>query len=243
VFEIRARESTESTNDDAFALLGQPGSAGVVVVADYQRAGRGRRGRTWVAPPGSSLLFTTILPETIATSALWAVPFWTALGVANGIESATGLRVALQWPNDLLLGERKCCGILCGSRIADEQAWVGCGTGVNVARPDDDAALAAVVPPPAFLSDAAPPVERRVVLDAILAAYDSSLAALAHPDEIARAWERRAALAGTPYRLLLDGTSEPFMGIARRLADDGSLVVDAAGGERRISLADARVMR
>ncbi len=243
MFEIRAREATASTNDDASELLGQPGSAGVVLVADYQRAGRGRRGRSWVAPPGSSLLFTTILPETIATDALWAVPFWTALGVANGIEAATGLRVALQWPNDLLLGERKCCGILCVSRIADERAWVGCGTGINVTRPANDAALAAVTPPPAFLSDNAPPVERRAVLDAILAAYAASLDAFAHPRAIARAWERRAGLAGTPYRLLLDGASEPFMAVARRLADDGSLVVDAAGGERRIALADARVMR
>jgi BirA family biotin operon repressor/biotin-[acetyl-CoA-carboxylase] ligase len=243
VFEIRASESTESTNDDALELLAQASNMGVVLLADYQRAGRGRRGRTWVAPPGSSLLFTTILPETVATDCLWAVPFWTALGVASGIEAATGVRVALQWPNDLLLGDRKCCGILCVSRIVGERARVGCGTGINVLRPEHDAGLAAVSPPPAFLSDVAPGSERRAVLNAILAAYETSLETLAHPHQIARAWERRAGLAGTPYRLLLDGTSEAFSAIARRLADDGSLVVDGAEGERRISLADARVMR
>ena len=205
MFEIRSMDVTESTNDDAARLLGEPDSAGLVLLADYQRAGRGRRARNWVAPPGSSLLFTAILPGPIATEALWAVPFWTALGVAAGIEASTGLRARLQWPNDLLLGTRKCCGILCISRIVAHRAWVACGTGINVLRPADDTALAAVVPPPAFLSDVAPSAEREPVLTAILAAYESSLAMLEDPLAVARAWERRAALDGTPYRLLVDG--------------------------------------
>ena len=138
-------------------------------------------------------------------SALWALPFWTALGVADGIEAATGLRVALQWPNDLLLERRKCCGILCISRVAGASAWAGCGVGINVVRPHDDSALAAIEPPPAFLSDFAPGAAREPVLDAILAAFAARLPELAEAQGVARAWERRAGLAGTPYRLLLDG--------------------------------------
>jgi BirA family biotin operon repressor/biotin-[acetyl-CoA-carboxylase] ligase len=243
VFDIRATDVTGSTNDDAAAILGTPGSAGAVILADYQRAGRGRRARSWLAPPGSSLLFTAILPEPIATAALWAVPFWTALAVAAGIEAAIGLRTGLQWPNDLLLGDRKCCGILCVSRIVAERAWVGCGTGINVRRPEGDEELANLVPPPAFLSDAAPQAERRPVLDAILAAYKSSLRSLERPRDVARDWERRAGLAGTRYRLHVDGEARPFDAVARRLGEDGSLVVDVPGGERSISLADARVVR
>lgn len=243
MFEIRSVDATGSTNDDAVALLGEPGSAGLVLLTDYQRAGRGRRARNWVAPPGSSLLFTAILPAQVATDALWAVPFWAALGVATGIEEALGIRVGLQWPNDLLHGGGKCCGILCISRVVVDRAWVGCGTGINVRRPQGDETLAAIVPPPAFLSDAAPAAARGPLLESILAAYERTLPMLESPLAIARAWERRAELDGTPYRLLLDGSTLPFDGIARRLADDGSLVVDAAGGERRVSLADARVIR
>ncbi len=243
MFEIRSTGATDSTNDDAANILGEPGSAGVVLLTDYQRRGRGRRARSWVAPPGSSLLFTAILPVKVATDALWAVPFWTSLGIAAGIETATGLRAGLQWPNDLLLGERKCCGILCISRISAERAWVGCGTGINVLRPATNGEFAALTPPPAFLSDAAPAVDRRTVLDAILAAYEDSLGLLERPLEVARAWEGRADLDGTPYRLLIDGETHAFVAIARRLADDGALVVEAATGERRINLADARVLR
>jgi len=243
VFQIRYYDQTDSTNDDAVPLLGLPESAGVALWADFQRQGHGRRARSWVAPPGSSLLVTAMLPRTVAAHALWAVPFWTALGVADGIEAATRLRVDLQWPNDLLLGGRKCCGILCVSRVVGERAWIGCGTGVNVVRPAGSAELAAVEPPPAFLSDQVPGVERRAVLEAILLSYERLLPELDRPDAIARAWERRSGLAGTRYRLLLDGERDSFEATALRLAADGSLVVERDGAERSIALADARVLR
>jgi BirA family biotin operon repressor/biotin-[acetyl-CoA-carboxylase] ligase len=163
--------------------------------------------------------------------------------VADGIEAATGIRVALQWPNDLLIDGRKCCGILCVSRVAGEGAWVGCGTGVNILRPADDAALEAIDPPPAFLSDRAPAVTRDAVLASILRAYETRLNDLADPNNIARDWEHRASLAGTPYRVQIDGEPAPFEAIARRLDDDGSLIVERDGRERRITLGDARVLR
>lgn len=244
VFDIRKRAQTASTNDDAAALLGMPEHAGAVIVADFQSDGRGRHARPWVAPPGSSLLFTTILPHAVATDALWAVTLWTALCVAEGIEAATGIRVGLQWPNDLLMDGRKCAGILCISRVAGSIASVGCGTGINVIRPDTTPELDAIVPPPAFLSDLVPEVTRDAVLDAILAAYARRSGELATPSAIARAWEARAALDGTRYRLQFDGETVPFEATARRIAGDGSLVVvDGSGRERVARLADARVLR
>ncbi len=243
MFEIRSYAVTDSTNDDAADLLGHAGDGGLVLLANYQRAGRGRRSRNWVAAPGSSLLFTTLLPASVRSEALWAVPFWTALGVADGIEAATGLRAALQWPNDILLEGRKVCGILCVSRIVGGQAWVGCGTGINIYRPDADPELDAVTPQPAFLSDFVRSPERGAILDAVLAAYVRRLPELQEPTGIARAWERRAGLSGTPYRLLLDGTVTPFVAVARRIANDGALVVEQDGRERNIALADARVIR
>jgi BirA family biotin operon repressor/biotin-[acetyl-CoA-carboxylase] ligase len=142
-----------------------------------------------------------------------------------------------------LLDGRKCCGILCVSRVIGERAWVGCGTGINVVRPKDDISLARLTPPPAFLSDALPGVERRSVLEAILAAYERRLPELMSARGIADAWEARAALAGTRYRLLVDGAVEPLEAVARRIADGGALVVEAGNTERHVSLADARVIR
>lgn len=244
VFEIRTYAQTASTNDDAAALLGMPEHAGAVIVADFQSNGRGRHARPWIAPPGSSLLFTTLLPQPIATDALWAVTLWTGLCVADGIEAATGIRVGLQWPNDLLIEGRKCAGILCISRVAGSIASVGCGTGINVIRPDATPELDAIVPAPAFLSDSVVEITRDRLLAAILAAYERRLGELEMPSAIARAWEIRAGLLGTRYRLHFDGEAEPFEALARRIAPDGSLVVDdLRGGERVVGLADARVLR
>lgn len=239
---VRYERETGSTNDDAAALLGEPSAAGTTLVAEFQRAGRGRKaGRSWIAPAGSALLFTTILPDPVATAALWAVPFWVALAVADGVEEGSGVRLDLRWPNDLDLGPRKAAGILCVSRVAADVAHVACGVGLNVRRPADPA-LAAIEPPPAYLSDEAPGVEREAVLAGILGAMDGLADVLDRPADVARAWEERAALRGRAYRLRLDADGTLVEGTAVRLDPEGGLIVSVAGRERVVHLADARVV-
>lgn len=238
--DVRYVRETESTNDDAAALLGDPSAAGSTLVAEFQSAGRGRKpGRTWVAPAGSALLFTAIVPVALDVAALWAVPFWTALAVVDGVEAGCGARLDLRWPNDLDLGSRKAGGILCASRVAGAHAHVACGVGLNVRRPSE---TFAVEPPPAYLSDAAPNVAREAVLAGILGAMDALLDVLDRPHDVARAWEDRAALRGRPYRLRLDADGTIVAGTALRLGDEGALVIDEGGRERSVQLADARVV-
>jgi BirA family biotin operon repressor/biotin-[acetyl-CoA-carboxylase] ligase len=232
---------TESTNDDAASMLGDARAAGTVVLADFQRRGRGRRGRRWTAPAGSALLFTAIVPRTVAPSSLWAVPFWCALAVADGVEEAAGLALRVQWPNDLLLGGQKVCGILCTSRVNGNQAWVGCGVGLNVRRPPVSEREAD--PNAAYLSDASENVSREDAFAAIVQALDARLDVLDDPGAVVREWERRAGLPGAAYRLLVDGEGVPFEAVALRLAPDGALIVKTAAGERSVTLADARVLR
>jgi BirA family biotin operon repressor/biotin-[acetyl-CoA-carboxylase] ligase len=237
--DVRAVRETASTNDDAAALLGDPSAAGATLVAEFQTAGRGRKaGRSWIAPAGSALLFTTILPVAIPTDALWAVPFWVALAVADGVEEGCGVRLELRWPNDLDLGPRKAAGILCTSRVIGAQAHVGCGIGLNVRRPADPA----LEPPPAYLSDAALHAERETILAGILGAMDGLLDVLDRPAEVARAWEERAGLRGRPYRLRLDSDGTIVAGTAVRLDREGGLIIAHDGRETVVHLADARVV-
>jgi BirA family biotin operon repressor/biotin-[acetyl-CoA-carboxylase] ligase len=254
---LRYVHETASTNDDAARELGSEAARGTIFLADYQSAGRGRRGRSWTAPAGSGLLFTVSLPDAISASALWAVPFWCALAVHEACANVAGVDLRLQWPNDLLLGARKVCGILSVSRVAGESAWVACGIGLNVQRPHEisdsihtsDASDAvgtgnAVDPNAAYLSDADPTVRREDVFVAIVQGLDASLALVRDPQAVARAWEHRARLQGTPYRIAIDGEPAPFDATARRLDATGRLVVATAdGNERAVSLGDARVLR
>ncbi len=237
--DVRYVVKTGSTNDDAAALLARGDALGTTLVAEEQTAGRGRKaGRSWIAAPGSGLLFTTILPATMPASDLWAVPFWVALCVADGIMRACAVHADPRWPNDLFVRNRKVAGILCISRVAGDVAHVACGVGINVIPAAG--AHVAIEPPPAFLSDAAPSVRREVVLSEVLAAFERRLASLHAPAAIARTYEERAALAGAAYRVLVDGESLELDGIARGLGPDGALRLDVGGVEQAISLADAR---
>jgi BirA family transcriptional regulator, biotin operon repressor / biotin---[acetyl-CoA-carboxylase] ligase len=236
--DVRYQARTGSTNDDAVPLLASSGAAGATLVADEQTAGRGRKaGRSWIAPPGSGLLFTTILPGTIAATDLWTVPFWVALCVADGIAHACAAHADLRWPNDLFVHGGKVAGILCVSRVAGNVARVGCGVGINVARPAASA-LAAIAPPPAFLSDADPHVRREVVLSEVLLAFERRLAALHAPAVIARTYEERAGLPGSRYRVRRDLDDVVLEGVARGLAPGGALRLDVDGVEHAVALAE-----
>lgn len=239
--QIRHVESTGSTNDDIAKILGESEARGLTLVADYQTHGAGRKGRSWIAPPGSALLFTTALPEPVPSRDLWIVPFWIGLAVHAAL---TDFQVAtqLQWPNDVLLNGAKLAGILCVSRVAGDQAWAACGVGINVTRPQNPGAIAGIDPPPALLSDVRD-IDRDELLAAILRHADASYETLRSPKAIARAWEVAAGIPGTRYRLLVDETTAPFDATALALGEAGELVVDAEGSRRSVTMAQARVLR
>jgi len=230
---------TGSTNADAAALLGDERFAGSTLVAEHQTRGAGRKGRAWHAAPGTSLLFTTILPRAIAADVLWVVPFWVALAVRAGLHEC-GVPATLQWPNDLIMEERKLAGILCQSRVTAATAYVACGVGINVYRTPG---APGIEPPAAFCEDVAR-FERPLLLRAILTQYDRSLFALDEPSLVVAQWDSAAQLPGRRYRLQLDRNSEIFEATAEGLAEGGGLrVTRDDGGAATIALADARALR
>lgn len=232
---------TGSTNDDIARILGEEQARGLTLVAGYQEQGKGRKGRSWVAPLGSALLCTIALPDPVPAKDLWVVPYWTALVVADAIRES-GVEPLVKWPNDILAGAGKVAGILCISRVLGEYAWVGCGIGINVARPHDDPDIAQVTPAPAFLSDVAP-VDREDLLQRLLARADARYDDLASAQRIIHEWEREAHIPGARYRILLDTENEPFEATVVRLLEGGSLLVDRDGEHQEIALADARILR
>ena len=152
-----------------------------------------------------------------------------------------GVATTLQWPNDVLLGERKLAGLLCQSSVSGTSARVACGVGINVRRPPTDAGID---PPPAYCDDVAA-VPRADLLYAILREYERTLPMLDQSGRVCHKWHEAAGLPGKRYRILLDGTAEPFdvdRGRARRRA--AACACDArTGAMKRSSLADARVLR
>jgi BirA family transcriptional regulator, biotin operon repressor / biotin---[acetyl-CoA-carboxylase] ligase len=241
VSRIRYVESTASTNDDAATLLGDPAALGTTIVAEYQTSGAGRKGRSWLAQPGTSLLTTSILPRSMPASNLWIVPFGVAVAVRRALANC-GIHAQLHWPNDLLVDGKKLAGILCISRIVGDRAWVAAGVGINVHRKpgaDDN-----IEPAPAFCDDFVPSIDRVALLRGVLLNYDTWNSALDMPPRIARVWERQAGIPGMRYRILKDDATEAIEVTALSLANGGGLIVQHDDGYKEtINLADARALR
>src|SRR6516164_8538734 len=112
-FRILTFDSVDSTNTIAASYASDPANHGLVVTAATQSAGRGQYGRTWQAPPGSSILISVLLfppPELRRPVILTA---WAAVSICEVISAVAGLSARIKWPNDVLIDGKKICGILC----------------------------------------------------------------------------------------------------------------------------------
>ncbi len=133
---VEVHDQVESTNDLA-ALRGSQGEAeGLVVIAESQDSGRGRRGAKWVSESGRDLLFSILLrPKGRPDSWPWLV-HGAAVGVARVVEAVCGVPVGIKWPNDVYLpGNRKVCGILMETVVGSGSKGTGhavLGIGLNV---------------------------------------------------------------------------------------------------------------
>ena len=202
--------STDSTSARARALAAAGAPHGTLVTAGEQRAGRGRQGRTWSAPPGRALLMSLVLRD-------WPplLPIAGAVAVAD----VAGAVAAIKWPNDVLLGGRKLAGVLAEGR--HQEGWVVLGIGLNVAvRPADlpaelrDRAASLELQPAAI----EPTLERLLrVLEARLAQPTADLLAV---------YRARDALSGHAVRWACGE------GIARGVDDAGRLLVELPDGTR-----------
>jgi BirA family biotin operon repressor/biotin-[acetyl-CoA-carboxylase] ligase len=112
-------------------LAGTDLPEGAVAATDHQTAGRGRAGRSWVAPPGSALL-TSVLLRPPSDRPLPELSLVAALATAEAVEAATGLAAQVKWPNDVMVNRRKVAGIL--SELSEGVVVVGIGINVNQTR-------------------------------------------------------------------------------------------------------------
>jgi BirA family transcriptional regulator, biotin operon repressor / biotin---[acetyl-CoA-carboxylase] ligase len=104
-----------------------------VVVADHQQAGRGRLDRAWVTPPGAALTFSAVFDPVVDTEWWPVVPLVAGYAVAR----ALGGFARLKWPNDVMIGDRKVCGIL-AERVNTRPPMVVIGIGINVDQAEDE---------------------------------------------------------------------------------------------------------
>lgn len=131
--QIQFLEETVSTNNHALGLAYKGAPEGTAVLAECQTGGKGRMGRTWFSPAGRNIYTTVVLRPEIDPALSPQVTIIAGVAVAELLERHCPGRVALKWPNDVLIGGRKVCGILAESRSSAEKVeYIVVGIGINV---------------------------------------------------------------------------------------------------------------
>lgn len=228
--EVRVLERCSSTND---LLLAESPARAVLLAAEEQTAGRGRRGRRWYAAPGSAVTFSLARTIRRPLRELPGIALVAGVAVVHALRALGASRVGLKWPNDLVVDGAKLGGILVESRARGGAALVVIGVGVNCRR---DAALELRLRRRlAALERCTRLPERNAVIARLgaelMAALDRFEARGLEPAR--REWERLDAHAGQRVRVrLADGRL--VSGVARGLAEDGGLRIATRGGLRAV---------
>jgi BirA family transcriptional regulator, biotin operon repressor / biotin---[acetyl-CoA-carboxylase] ligase len=229
---------TGSTNADLAQAARDGAEAGLVLVAEEQTDGRGRRGRSWTAPARSGLTFSVLLRPDVPAVLLGWLPLLAGLAVAEAVGRIAELEVSLKWPNDVLVGDRKLAGVL-AERVAGA---VVLGIGLNVSTTTDE------LPTPAATSlviEAAACTDRDPVLRAVLRRLAERLAVWDSPagdPELPAAYAERCATLGRLVRAELPG-GRSITGTAADLDAQGRLGIRTGTGLERVGAGDVVHLR
>lgn len=222
-FRVIRLERTASTMKDAAAH-----PPGTVIVAEEQTAGQGRLGRRWLSERGAGLYFSVSLPLPRAGESLSLFPLAFGLATQEAIQKVAGAPADLRWPNDVLIGEKKCAGILV--ELESKALIAGIGVNVNQTRfPDDIAAVAT-----SLRIATGRPHSKDDLLDRILEGIDSysSLLSSDGPDAILRLFSRASSYV-SGRRVTVDGIE----GTTDGLDPSGFLWLRQDNGKRRLIVA------
>jgi len=233
-----------STQEEARALVRAGAPHGTIVLAEEQTAGRGRRGRTWISPPGAGIWATVILRRAVPEAAPQGLTLAAAVAVCEAAR-ALGAEVEIKWPNDVIAAEGKVAGVLGEMLATGAGPCALLGLGVNYDWGAGNASDAGGAPAAASLDQEATDLRaaglragagREDVLAAIVASLEEVVSA-AGGGRLAEVLERWRVLSPSSAGRLVtvvETAGEPVRGTTRGIASDGSLLVEDDGGVAHI---------
>jgi BirA family biotin operon repressor/biotin-[acetyl-CoA-carboxylase] ligase len=241
-FTILRFDTIDSTNSAALKEARQGTKEGLCVVARQQTAGRGRMGRVWISPPDAGLYFSVVLRPRIEMQYLPLITLMSGVAVHDAI-AEFGLKPDIKWVNDVLVNEKKICGILAETTDTDEGLAVVVGIGINLTSTNFPPEIAGTA------TSLADELRRRVTpfdledpLVKFLNYWYEMLNGDNGPAEILHAWRQRSSyFSGKSVRVTLE--NETFTGVTdglelngalRLRRNDGSVTVIQAGDVERV---------
>jgi BirA family biotin operon repressor/biotin-[acetyl-CoA-carboxylase] ligase len=238
---IEFHPEISSTNDRArTALADTSADDGLAVVADRQRAGRGRMGRTWLSPAGVNLLASVGLRLDLPAERAWWLAAGAALAVRSVAQDAVGsdADLAVRWPNDLVTGEGlKVAGLLVETEVEGARvAWAVIGMGMNVnwrrAEMPSDIAMGAT-----SLADlAGGPIDRVALLGGLLAALDDEVTRIEAGTSPQVRFQSASWLTGREIEV--ETPAGRLTGVAGAITDSGGLVLDGPSIQTTVTVGE-----
>ncbi|HZR16701.1 MAG TPA: biotin--[acetyl-CoA-carboxylase] ligase [Verrucomicrobiae bacterium] len=224
--DIRVFEQTTSTNDVIEKLARDGAGEGAVVFAESQTQGRGRLGRAWISPAHKGLWFSVLLRPNLTPQAATQLTVASATALRAAIESRTGLKVEIKWPNDILIAGKKVAGILTElSAELDRIKYVLVGIGVDVNLTVEDFSPELRAQATSLRIELGKPVVRIELAAAILTELDRQYGRVLDGEfsSVADEWESHCSTLG--QRLVIQLGQRRLCGRAESLGEDGALLL------------------
>jgi BirA family transcriptional regulator, biotin operon repressor / biotin---[acetyl-CoA-carboxylase] ligase len=234
VWRIEHFDEIDSTNTWVAQRATEGAPEGLVAVADFQSAGRGRLERTWESTRGSSLLCSILLRPDVSPDQLQLVVASVALAARAAIVRLSGVRPALKWPNDLIVSDAKVAGLLAEIVTVDERLAVVVGIGVNLTYEGPENVLATSVRAASGVTISAP-----ALLDILLDELEPRRERLDSVEGRAQLRDEYVrALATLGQMVRVEQRSGAVIGVATSIDDMGQLVVTVEGEEISFAVGD-----
>ena len=227
-------ESLPSTNTELARLASEGAEEGLSIVADEQTAGRGRLQRAWSSPKGAGLYFSILLRPAMPPDHWPLITFMAVLAVGDALSEAAGVETDIKWPNDLLSGERKICGILAESIDTPSGRAVIVGIGINLTQAAFPVELADVATSVSQASGRE--AEREAIIAALLRALSRWYSLLNEPsgrEKIVATWSSRSSYAKGKLVRVSNG-DEVWQGTTCGVEPDGALRLETSNGEMKL---------
>ncbi len=224
-------ESVGSTNAAAKLLAEEDAPAGTLVVAESQTAGRGRRGRGWVSPPGHNLYFTLLLRPEIDPDKASMLTLVMALAVKEAVEEAYGAQAGIKWPNDIVLNSKKVTGILTEMSLQGEYIQhVVIGVGINVKKQEFAPELAEKAT--SLEAELGHPISRALLLEKVMERFEEDYALFLEKQDLSLLLAAyNAALVNCDRQVKVLDPAGEYVGTARGINEKGELLVLDSGNK------------
>ena len=222
-----ARE-IDSTNLWIKRLAKEGASEGTLALAEFQSAGRGRLGRSWEVPEGTSVMMSILLRPKFEPQYAPTLTLVMGMAVAKAVKNL-GFDVSIKWPNDVVVSHKKICGILTEMGVRDgkiDYAVIGVGINVNIKEFPEEMADKAT----SLYLESGKEFDRSQIPGLVMEAFEEyyeKFAATCDLSGLKEEYESILANYNQPVRVL---AKEPYEGVARGITDGGELLVEKTDG-------------